>query len=422
MITIDNRHKSHKAVDSLNYSAFYVKYLLFGFLCLCVGCIQEFIPVGIAEERGVLVIDGTIQDGESVFYLSYSMGISDSLDGSEFINNATVYVESNDGMRITAILSGNGKYIAQTAVLDTLREYRLSATINGRTCESEFLKPTISVEIDSVFPVKPTKLSPVEICVATHDPINRSNYYRWQFRETWEVRTELYANARYLEDENGKVIDWDRFILHNQFTSENTYTCWGRDTSNTFLIASTEKLSENRITQQTLITIPNTHDKLSRLYRIEVEQMQLREAAFRYFTDVKERSERTGDIFSPVLTSGLRGNIYWCDNSEDLIIGYIEVATVTTKDRYIWESEGLYIFPGFHCIPNMSDSECFGCFWWRHSLSNSNFDRSPPDAFYFAENPNNLHAHIKANRRCVDCRLKEKATKLRPPGWPTNSL
>jgi hypothetical protein len=366
--------------------------------CLFAGCIQEFIPAGINEERGILVIDGMIQNGESIFRLSWTVGISEELDGSEFINDAEVYVESNDGIRIPAVFSGVGTYIAQTPVLDTLREYRLVATIKDETCESGFLKPTISTEIDSIFPVKRRNGGPVEICVAAHDPADRSSYYRWQYREAWEVKTELYANGRY---ENGK------FIPHSRFTSENTYRCWGRDSSKVILIASTEKLSESRITQQTLVTIPCRHDRLSILYHIEVEQMQLREAAYRYFADVKERAERTGDIFSPVLTSGLRGNIYWRDNPEGLIIGYIEVATVTAKDRYIWEREGFYEFPGNNCYP---DSE-FN-YWWRGGASF--FEREAPNVYLSGLN--------SANIKCVDCRLKEKATKLKPSGWPTDSL
>jgi hypothetical protein len=331
-----------------------------------------------------------IQNGESIFRLSWTVGISEELDGSEFISDAEVYVESNDGIRIPAVFSGAGTYIAQTPVLDTLREYRLSATIKGETCESKFLKPIISTEIDSIFPVKRRRNDPVEICVATHDPASRSVYYRWQFRDTWEVKADLYANSRW--GSNGTV------IFHSLHTSENTYYCWGRDSSKAILIASSEKLSEGRIAQQTLATIPCDHDKLSILYHIEVEQMQLREAAYRYFADIKERTERTGDIFSPVLTSGLRGNIYFRNNPERMVIGYIEVATVTTKDRYIWEHEGFYEPQIAICWDQI--------FPWSEYIS---------AAIYQYE-------VFKTPSMCVDCRMKENASKRKPPGWPTDHL
>ena len=381
-------------------------FLFLGLAFLLVGCIDEYIPQEIKDVRGILVIEGMIQDGESIFRLSYSVGVSETLDGSEFINDAEVYVESNDGIRLPAVLAGNGTYVVQTPVLDTQKEYRISVTIKGETCESEFLKPTISVEIDSIFTIKNNRGQPIKVYVAAHDAANQSNYYRWQYRETWEVKAELFAHARYLEDENGIIHDWSKLIQHSLFTSENTYYCWGRDSSKTFLIVSTEKLSESRVAQQELISIPCDHEKLSILYRIEVEQIQLREAAYKYFADVKELSERTGDLFSPVLSSGLRGNIYWRNNPNGLIIGYIEVATVTSMYRYIWEREGLYEPPPFNCYPYSSEGIGTIYMWnrqWRYT-------------------PAYFNGEAIADKRCVDCRLKEKASKLKPSGWPTDHL
>jgi hypothetical protein len=94
----------------------------------------------------------------------------------------------------------------------------------------------------------------------------------------------------------------------------------------------------------------------------------------------------------------LRGNIYWRDNPEGLIIGYIEVATVTTKDRYIWECEGFY------------EPQLARC--WRQIFPWSDYVFA---AIY-------QYGEFKTLHMCVDCRLMEKATKLKPSGWPTDSL
>ena len=376
-----------------------IRHLCFSICLLCslFCCIDEYIPQGMEEVRGILVVDGMIRNGESVFRLSYSAGTSDKLDGSQAINHAEVYVESNDGIRVSALFSGSGVYIAQTPVLDAEKEYRFSALIDGELCESEFLSPIITAEIDSIFPVKQGINEPVELCVATHDPDNSSMYYRWTYRETWEVKADLYANARW--GPSGDV------IFHNLHTSENTYYCWGRDSSKTFILASAEKLSENRITQQILTSFPCDHDKLSILYHIETEQMQLRESAYKYFANVNEQVERAGDIFSPILTTGLRGNIYFRGDPGRVVIGYIEVATVTSMDRYIWEREGFYKAPLRRCNPdNLSD-----IVWW--------------DIRTFGYSPIYLYLEKMAVRSvCVDCRVKENASKLKPPGWLTEHL
>ncbi|MDR1344964.1 MAG: DUF4249 domain-containing protein [Tannerellaceae bacterium] len=354
---------------------------------LLAGCIQEFIPRGVQGESGVVVVDGMIRDGESVFKLSYSVGIADMLTDSENINTAEVYVEVNDGRRIRAAFTGDGTYVAQTPYLDTAREYRFTADINGETYESEYLAPIISVAIDSVFAEKKEDGEPVSICVASHDDGNGPIYYRWNYREIWEVKADLYANAR----NEGSVT-----IFHSLNTSENTYYCWGRDSSKNILLASTEKLSENVIAKQKLLEIPCDDDRLSLLYNIQVEQMQIREAAYKYFSDAQSGIDRTGDLFTPVLTNSVRGNIRCANDPERIVIGYIEVATVTASERYVWENEGYYEPPVYLCGRKIGPPGMYG-------------------AIYVASVNSSTH-------NCVDCRYKRNATKDKPAGWPTEHL
>jgi len=350
------------------------------------ACIQEFVPQDVKEERGLVVIDGTIREGESVFSLSRTIGISDTLTGAESINDASVFVELNDGTRIPALFTGDGKYAAQIPSLDMQKEYRLSALIEGETYESGYLSPMQSVPIDSIFPIKKGQGEPVSICVATADPTNASHYYRWSYRETWEVKAELYATAR--KGPNGSV------IFHNLTTSENTYCCWGRDFSHTILLATSEKLSENKIPQQELVSIPAVHDKLSVLYHIEVEQMQIRDEAYAYFSDVMKAADFVGDLFSPVLTSGLRGNIHCLNDPGRLVIGYIEVGGVSRADRYVWESEGFYEPPVQTCYDAV-------------------FSGTASGFAYYTYDP-----MFSVRYECVDCLMKEKASKDRPTDWP----
>jgi len=157
------------------------------------------------------------------------------------------------------------------------------------------------------------------------------------------------------------------------------------------------------------VNIPREHDKLSILYHIEVEQSQIRVDAYQYFADLKKSVERTGDIFDPVFTAGLRGNIYFRNDPNRMVIGYIEVATVSSMDRYIWEREGFY-----QPYPRKCSHYSFGLgsansyyIWERNILG--------IQAAYYTDEG-------RADKRCVDCRTKEKATKLKPPGWPTDHL
>jgi hypothetical protein len=214
------------------------------------------------------------------------------------------------------------------------------------------------------------------------------------YNETWEVKADFYANARW--GPGGTV------IFHSMYTSENTYYCWGRDSSKTLLLGDTEKLSQNIISRQKIAEIPCDHDKLSLLYHIEARQMQLREAAYRYFSDMQERIERTGDLFSPILTTGLRGNIRCTNDPERLVIGYVEVATTTQKDIYVWEKEGFYEVPATY---------------WRDL--GRRCDVKEWDLFHRSYSIFSYGKSVVYNPDCVDCREREHATKDRPEGWPT---
>ena len=56
------------------------------------ACVTDFTPE-VKGVSGILVVDGTITDGESVFRLSRSVGITDDIRSADTITNAEVSVE-----------------------------------------------------------------------------------------------------------------------------------------------------------------------------------------------------------------------------------------------------------------------------------------------------------------------------------------
>lgn len=79
--------------------------------------------------------------------------------------------------------------------------------------------------------------------------------------------------------------------MFERHTSQNTYYCWGRDSSKVMLLATTDKLTENLIYEKKLIEIPRDHDKLKILYYIEVKQNRIRKGAYAYFENMQRNIE-----------------------------------------------------------------------------------------------------------------------------------
>lgn len=354
------------------------------------ACIVEYVPTGIEEVSDLLIVDGTITDNESVFKLGRSIGLTEDFTGNETVNNASLFIETEDGERMDGVFRGKGLYVVPTGTLDVNKKYRLRISVEGEEYESTFLSPLLTPEIDSISPMKKGKGEPVFMCVNTHDPLNQSRYFRWSYKEHWEVKAELYANAELIDG-----------VPHyfDLYSSNNIYYCWGKDSSRVILLASSEKLSENIISQKRLVEIPCDDDKLSILYYIAVEQIQLRKESYDYFNNLQKNIEQTGSIFTPI-PSEMKGNIRSATNPDLPVIGYIEVSTTTRKDLYIPEKQGLYEEPRRTCSLEITDDP---------TLSLPLFQYNPPEILY-------------APTYCIDCRSKKYASKNKPDFWPTDHL
>ena len=367
----------------------HLKFLFFLALIL-MACVTDFTPE-VEGVSGILVVDGTITDGESVFRLSRSVGITDDIRSADTITNAEVSVERSDGVFFKASQESKGAYRAINGALDPNLEYRLNISLDGKHYQSTFLKPLISAGIDSLSYQKKGREDPVTIHVSSHAGADDPPYYRWTYKEDWEVKSTLYANAR--QGANGQII-W-----HNPNTSENTYYCWVTDSSSVLLLGTADKLAENRLVAHKLFEIPSSDERLSVLYHVEVSQMQIRKEAYDYFKILQDEIERTGSIFSPIMSAGDNGNIFNVSDPDELVIGYVEVATVSREGMFLSYDMNLYLpvvdevayCRIFKKGVGMGSDESM--LWYRY-----------PETVTFPS--------------CVDCRTKPGATKNRPAWWP----
>lgn len=337
--------------------------------------------------RGILVVDGMITDSVSEFRISRSVGMQDDLRANDAITDAQVNVECSDGIFYEARQDVEGVYSVRNGVLDPNLMYRLNLKVDGKSYQSTFLKPMLTPEIDSVSYQKKKREGPVTIHVSSRSERSSSPYYRWSYKENWEVMAPLYANYGEVRGET---------MYFNPHTADNTYYCWVRDSSKVLLIGTTEKLAENRLSEHKLFEIPVSDERLSVLYHVEVSQTQIRKEAYDYFKMLQEEIERTGGLFSPVMSAGDNGNIFNLSDPGELVIGFIEVASVTRKGMYLSYDMDLYVPEEMeHCAIFPKDFPMKGLLWYRYP-------------------------ETKTYPHCVDCRRKRGASKDRPAWWPND--
>lgn len=367
--------------------------ILVNILCLYQSCITEYTQEGVEAPENILVVDGTITNNETIIELSWGIGLNEDFRHMEVIDNAILSVECDNGtIYANTNYIGEGKYSIETGDLHADNKYRLKIILNGEEYNSSYLAPFMTPEIDSISWSKKGEGQPVWITVSTHDPADQSRYYRWQYNEIWEFKSELFANYGKLD---GVTMPFD-LLSHN-----NTYYCWERDSSKIFILDSSEKLAENIVSQKKLTEIEPSDEKISLLYYISVKQYQIRKEAYTYYSNLQKNVEQTGSIFSP-MPAEIRGNITCESEPGRLVVGYIEVSVCCIKEQFLPElTEKAYEPEPKQCVLFITED---------HTM--------PGYAVYFYDPmiPPTLYAPIK----CVNCTTR--GTKNKPDFWPTESM
>jgi hypothetical protein len=384
-----------------------IPYLLF---LLLIGCIDAFVPTPQLSMESLLAVDGVITNDTTYIELSRTAPLHVDLREERFAystEGATLYVECEDGRRYAdARYLGGGVYAIVNGALDTALRYRLHIDLEGEAYESEYLAPLVTPDIDSLSWVKRGAGEPVYICVSTHDAHDRSRYYRWTYREHWELRADFFAQAGYIGGNR-----YNGVVLYDLHTANNTYYCWNTDSSKTFLMEDVERLTENAVVEKRLIEIAPSHDKLSILYYVAVTQHQIRKEAYDYYANLQRNIEQTGSLFSAI-PSEMTGNVHCMSDPLRPAIGFVEVSRTAAADRFIPTSEALYEPVDNHCAATILQSP---------------YDPSGQLYIYlFTEtispSPGVVGGVIKsfAAPRCVDC--TQRGTKNKPAFWPTPHL
>jgi hypothetical protein len=365
-----------------------------------------------ATLKDILVVDGVITGGATTVKLSRSVGIEEESTENTGINNATLYVASDDGSRFSSVTyRGEGVYEIETPTLNPDKQYCLHISLaDGEEYESSYLTPLFTPGIDSISWQKQGRGEMVCITVSTHNTDNNSSpYYRWTYREDWEFKAELYASARFVASIGGV----DYYRMFDLQSSSNTYYCWGSRHSTDFLLGSSEKLSANTVSHKKLIEIAPSDEKLSILYYVSVSQQQLRKESYDYYMNLQKNISQSGSIFSPI-PAEIEGNIRCISHPERPVIGYVEVATITSSERWIPEPEGLYEPPEKRCPLQVVHS------MWK--------DAGHPTIYEFIQEqgqgpePYMVVGTVLSygTGSCVDCTTR--GTKNKPPFWPTDHL
>jgi hypothetical protein len=296
-------------------------------LFMFIGCKEPFEPNLPAKSAGYLVVEGFINaQGPTEIKLSRTTPLGQKKTFNAELN-ATVKIEGDDNSSFSLTNLPNGKYISGSLPIDRNKKYRLRIkTKAGGEYLSDFSAVKITPPIDSVSWKEEEK--GVQIYVDTHDPQDKTIYYRYDYDETWEIHSAYAANYKY---DNG-------FIRPVNPGDPQVYYCWKYDTSTNIILGSSAKLERDILHLNPVLFIPTIDERIGIRYSIQLRQYALDKEGYAFMEQMKKNTEGLGTIFDPQ-PSLLKGNIHSISDPNEIVIGYVNATTVQQQRIFITEAE-----------------------------------------------------------------------------------
>ncbi len=369
-------------------------------LLLTASCVEPYEPKLVGTAANLLVLDGFINtDGVTTITLTRSQDLS-SAGGYPAETKATVRIESEAGTRYPLTETSPGVYISTSQKLPSSTRYHLYIrTSTGREYTSDYTVAKQPPPIDNL--KARIQENGLQIYVDTHDDEGKTQYYRWEYTETWEFTSAFRSTLRY-DDSRNQVIS----------RRENIYNCWRTENSSSINTTSTVRLSQDAVRDYRLLFIPSSSGRLRYRYSILVRQYAMSAAEFDYWEAIKKNTENIGTLFDP-LPSQIQGNVHCLTDDTEPVLGFVGAATVVEQrlfvDRLTLPNEWRTNLDGYETCTAL---DTFPSERWKGWTLQEYFGDpqlripvSRTSIAFTAQTP-----------ECVDCRLR--GTNVKPSFWP----
>lgn len=384
-----------------------LKYLFVVLTALGVfACKERFNPPEVDTNLNYLTVEGLINVGgvdSTLIRVSRTVKLTNKV-AIQPETKAILTVESSDNtIKRNLTERSSGLYYSLPMALDATKQYRLRIkTAAGKEYVSDFVEVKVSPPIETLgFEAQSTGAPGVQIYANTRDVNNKSRYYKWDFVETYEFNSRNFSTW---------IFD-NRMERPRNLVTEDIYTCWRTVKSNTIILASTAKLTNDVLNKAPIERIPPGNEKVGVKYSILVNQQVLTKDAFDFWEILRKNTEQVGSIFD-AQPSKLRGNIHSVNNPDEIVIGYVSAGTIEHKRLFIDATEipreFRYTKPAACLVDTIYRAEFPNIFYSGYQI--------PVDALFDPPPlPPPPKAFTTTATACIDCRLR--GTNIKPAFW-----
>jgi hypothetical protein len=365
---------------------------------LIVSCKEPFDPPDVATPTPKLVVEGVLVAGgkPTSIRLSLTTRLTNQTNIVPEVN-ATVTVEGKDNTVQPLLTTGLGIYTSPALNLTIGNEYRVRIKRSGG---KEYLSDYVTVKSTPLIDSIGWRRLPgeaLEVYANAHDPSNKTIYYRWDYDETWEIRSQHPSSFIY----DGGV------HVRSRVPGEEVTVCWKYAPSSTIVVGSSAKLQSDIISKAPVASFSKGDEKLAVRYSILLRQYAIDKTAYEFFDLMKKNTEILGSIFDPQ-PSELTGNFHGVANPKEQVIGYVTASTVQEKRAFISVADlGDWVYPEFCMITNTkNDPDSIRLTYSGGAFIPFGTIMNGADTIYF----------LTSTAPCVDC-TKRNGSVVKPPYW-----
>ena len=369
-------------------------YAIFAAACLMLlGCIEPFEPSTPFYEE-IMVIEATLTDEIK----NQEILLSKSFQFEEFVplpeEGATIRVVDDSLQEYTFQEVTPGRYVSNaTFGAQPGVSYQLFITAaDGRKFTSD---PATTPTAEPIFDIKANRMVNDAAIEGTsinvvYAPRTETKYYRYEYEEMYKIIAPNFVDVFLLFIGPCEAVQWPK--------GQEGKVCYDTDVSNTIIFNSPKGNEVGESLEFPVRFINSDNYILSHRYGIRIKQYAITKEAYTYLETLKEFSGQD-NIFSQTQPGFFSGNVYSEDNTDEKVLGYFDVTSVSTKSLF-FDYGDLYAGEPLPPYVNQCDIVFYDTCNVRTVLRGG-------DVLYYSSNVFFKHSVVK--RVCGDCRVLGKS-------------
>lgn len=311
------------------------------------SCVEEIDIIEEVNFEDTLVIEANITNELKEQMIAMSRSYKFEEEGANPEIKASVSISANENLvyTFTECDTVAGLYVSDEVFkAEPGVDYRLFVTTEaGDSYTTLPVQLPETSELERVYGSREFNSIGTEVLsikVDSYDPTRGSNYYRYEYEETYKIIAPNWVNKEFviLQDEYGNDLAFPGF----ETRSTDELECYNTDISNSIIQTSTTQLTEDRVSGFPVRNISTDNPIISHRYSILVRQYVQSLEAFSYY-DLLNQLSATGNALSQIQPGFIASNIFSTTNRDEKVLGFFDVSSVT-EERIFLNYEDF--FPG----------------------------------------------------------------------------